>query len=186
MMFYITRVGWDGEHTLDEILAIDVISGEVSIVGHLSSPRRFVAATKVGDLVYFIGGEGLRSELSDEIVEFDPSSHRTLRIGQLSSGRYLVNAVAHDGGLLALGGKNTRSLDDVLLVNLSGETITTQLIDVVSELSWNLSVEAVGDRIFILGGAPPDVKRAIGVTEYVPGEIPSLIPIQLRKSPWRK
>jgi Kelch motif protein len=177
--------GWDGERMLDEMLAINVISGEVTVIGHLSSPRRFVAAAKVGDLIYFIGGEEARSKLSDEIVEFDPSTHRTLRTGHMSSGRYLVNAIAHDSGLLVLGGKSTRSLDDVLFVNLSDDTISSELVDAVSELSWNLGVEAVGDRVFILGGVPSDVKRAIGVTEYVPGGIPSLIPIQLRKNPWQ-
>ena len=176
--------GWDGTNVLDEIVAIDLASSTVVVVAHLPSPRRFVTAAYVGDMIYFVGGEGVRSEFLDEVIEFDPIAQQTVRIGHLPTGRYLVSAITRGDDLLVLGGKNTRSVDEVVLIDLSGVTITSGVIDKISELAWNLSVKAIEDRVFIIGGEHPNFKRAIGLAEYTPEDSPPLISIRLRKNPW--
>jgi len=177
--------GWDGQDYVDEIVSICLTSGESSVVAHLPSPRRFVAAARVGDLVYFIGGESTLSQFSDEIVEFDPSAGRITRIGHLPSGRYLVETVEQEDGLLVLGGRNTRSLDEIVTVDLSQATISSQTTDRLPGLSWNHSIVALNDKVFVVGGSNAEFSQAIGLAEYVPNADPPLIPIRLRKSPWR-
>ncbi|MFC2079412.1 Kelch repeat-containing protein, partial [Candidatus Bipolaricaulota bacterium] len=174
--------GWDGERMLDDIVAIDLSSGAATVVAQLSSPRRFVAAAAVGNLIYFVGGEGSRSTFSDEIVEFDPERSRIVRIGHLPTGRYLVGAVSGGSNLLVLGGKNTRSLDEVLSVDVSGATLDTEVVGRITELSWNLAVEAIEDRVFIIGGSDSTFRKAIGLLEYV-WDSDAVVSHTLRKSP---
>ncbi len=176
--------GWDGQRVLDEILAIDQQTGNLSVIGHLPSPRRFVTAVHASGRIYFIGGEGQSSELLSEIVEFNPVAQRIERIDHLPTSRYLVQAIAFGDDILVFGGKDSRSLHDVIRVDLSDDGIQSSVIAQIPELSWELTVEVIENRIFILGREDSDYKRAIGLLECLPEDAFSLESIRLRKSPW--
>lgn len=177
--------GCDRDGMLDEIIQFDLDSGETSVVAHFASPRRFIAAAQQGGLIYFVGGEDAELKCLDEIVEFDPVARQVVRVGHLPTGRYLVNLVAWEDRLLALGGKSTLSLNEVVSIAVSGPTITSEIVDEISELSWSLSVESTQNRLFIVGGLHPEHARAIGLIEYAPGSTERLHAIALRKNPWK-
>jgi len=176
--------GWDGDRMLDEIVAVDLASGETSIVARFSFPRQFIGAAAVDGRAYFIGGEGANANFSDEIVEFDPEHGAITRVGHLPSGRYLTSVVPWGSDLLAFAGKNTRFLDEVVAVSLTEADIQSEVSDHVVELSWRLAVQSLDNRIFIIGGSNPEFSRAIRFMEYFPatGE---LVSYQLRGQVWK-
>ena len=176
--------GWDGNRTLDEIVAVDLVSGATSVADRFSFPRQFVGAVAVDGRAYFVGGEGSGAAFSDEIVEFDPAIDAIARVGRLPSGRYLTSVVPWQSGLLVFAGKNTRFLDEVVAVSLEGMDIQSEVIYTVADLSWRLAVQTVGESIFIIGGSNPEFSRAIRFMEYIPAN-GELIPYQLRGQVWK-
>jgi len=175
--------GWDGNRLLDEIVAVDLVSGAASVVAHFSFPRQFIGAVAVGGRAYFVGGEGSDAAFSDEIVEFDPAIEAIARVGRLPSGRYLTSVVPWQSGFLVFAGKNTQFLDEVVTVSVQGADIQSHVSDHIADLSWRLAVQSVSDRIFIIGGSNPEFSRAIRFMEYIPAS-GELIPYQLRGQVW--
>jgi YVTN family beta-propeller protein len=122
------------------------------IVGHLPFPVRYAAVTDVRGRLLIAGGSLPSGNASSAVLEFNPSTHRVVRLGSLPAPTTHAAAAAIGSTVYVLGGRgaglNTQSARIVSVGPRGGIRIAGRLPQALSDLA---AVTSHG-RIVVVGG----------------------------------
>jgi N-acetylneuraminic acid mutarotase len=103
---------------VDAIQRIDLNTGRVRVVGHLSSPLGHAAAATFGSRILIIGGRTGPDTMSSTLWWFDPGSHELRRAGALPTPLADSAVVTRRHFAYLVGGETPQLSDRVLRVTV--------------------------------------------------------------------
>lgn len=103
---------------VDAIQRIDLRTGRVRVVGHLSSPLGHASAVTFGSRILIIGGRTGTDTLSNALWWFDPGSYELSRAGVLPTPLADSAVVTRRNSAYLVGGETPQLSDRVLRVTV--------------------------------------------------------------------
>ena len=147
------------EGLLDEILAFDLSSHDVRLVGHLPLPAYRPQVCALDGKLYVLGGASGPTYFS-EILLFDPETEELSVAGQLPGGRALGGVAEAGGRLYYVGGRDqARHLDEV--VEFDPSTGESRVLMNLPTPIYSPAVAAAGDCLYVIGGEYNDSARIV-------------------------
>lgn len=160
--------GWTGKKVLDSIRQLDVKTGQTKVVGHLPEPMEYFAASRFKDKIYLFGGENDEAEPLDGVFQFDPRQSEMKLIGSLPSPRLYAKASVINDKIYLVGGWYNKPLNDILEVEIIGESIKTRTMHLGDNRSLlHCEVVSLDQSLFLVGSADLE-DRQLGVMKIDP------------------
>ncbi len=167
--------GYTGTRWLDTIVAWRP-GTPARVVAHLPSPVRYAAVTAVGNGLVIAGGSLPSGNAGNAILEYDPATHRIVRIGRLPAPTTHAAAAARGGVAYVIGGRGAAvgsATGRIVSVDVHSRRVRSA--GRLSRPRSDLAAVTVGSRVLLAGGRSRSGTEAV-LSELVPkGSRPRLL-----------
>lgn len=149
----------------DDIMRVDLVTGQLHRVGHLPRQLTGASAVNAGSAIYVLGGTN-RSGTYDDIYRLDPATGHLSHDGLLPGPTAYAAVVATGGRIYCLGGYDgSRYLDRIVAYDPS--THQSSLVGTLPQPEDQLSAEALGSDIYVFGGEGAGGKMMDDILQFV-------------------